>query len=69
MAIRPVLFYKNLFEIGVGVAQLLASGRLFESPDESRYHHHDLHVHLAVSRTLNASIICSRTLFDIEICS
>ena len=46
------------------MAQLLASGRLFESPDEPRYHQN-----VAVSRTLNDSIICSRTLFDIEISS
>ena len=51
------------------MVQLSASGRLFKSPDEPRYHHHDLHLHVAVSRTLNASIICSRTLFDTEISS
>ena len=60
------LFYKYNFEIGADVAQLLASGRLFEPSDKPRYHHHDLHV--AVSRTLN-TIICLLTLFDIEISS
>ena len=49
--------------------QLLASGLLFESPNEPRYHHHDQQVHVAVSQTLNDSIICSLTLFDIEISS
>ena len=54
----------SLFEIGATVAQLVASVRLFDPPDEPRYHCHDL----AVSGTLN-TIICSLTLFDIQISS
>ena len=54
----------SLFEIGAAVAQLVTSVRYFDPPDEPRYHHHDL----AVNRTLN-TIICSITLFDIQISS
>ena len=46
------------------MAQLVASVRWFDPPDEPRSHHHDL----AVRGTLN-SIICSLTLFDIQISS
>ena len=34
----------SLCEIGAAVAQLVASVRLFDPPDEPRYHHHDLAV-------------------------
>ena len=59
------LFLKiSLFEIGAGATLLLASGRYFDPPDGPMNHHHDL----SVSGVLN-TIICSLSLFDIQISS
>ena len=56
---KKKLLQISLFEIGAAVAQLLASGRLFDPQNETRYHRHGL----AVSGTLN-TIIYLKDIFN-----